>query len=119
MSHANDPDDLDAYNARQAENQRIEGMGLETRMVVPCPGCGAADWLVIRPLSILVAGENTMVAPTTCAACGRTFRNVIEHPSESQTTLHIELLDGADLPRYLVDALSPIHDRRPKPEVQP
>lgn len=92
-----DPQTLAEYNARYGLAQRIEGYGIETTTVFPCPFCCAPDWL----RAPIVETREAMTGGATCGNCGRTARALY---SEEGGMLKVELVQvgpGDDGPDFL------------------
>jgi hypothetical protein len=103
MAANDDPASVEAFTARAAQNTRVEGYGLETRMISACPFCGAPDFMTWYVLGNLLAGgtsmEETMQTPTTCAACGRSGRWQIARSDNSVRTSLVQT-GGPDVPPW-------------------
>jgi hypothetical protein len=92
--YINEPDSLDEYNIRYAENMRIEGYGVDgVRTHVPCPFCAEPDWLVHGILDV----EERYAKGAVCERCHRGVRALIRKEAGT-TTLHFVQTEGPDAP---------------------
>jgi len=100
-----DPATLAEYEAKYAKNQRITGYGANVVTQFPCPACAAPDWLAF-PITAALNGYADVQKPSTCAACGRTFRMAITVEGDGpfaggSTQAAIVQTGGSDIPGYL------------------
>jgi hypothetical protein len=95
---AKQPNSLEEYNARHAQNYNVEGFGIDGITVSsPCPFCAGADWCKFNLLDM----EEEASKPHTCSDCGRTAKLVFNRPDPSTTTMEIVQTDGEDPPEWL------------------
>ena len=59
-----DPATLAEFNDRCLANQRVEGFGMATTSVMPCPCCGAADWLYWNIAESAMTGYDSVTGPS-------------------------------------------------------
>lgn len=107
-----DPATLDEYNQRCLDNQRVEGFGMATTSVLPCPCCGAADWLYWNIAESAMTDYANVSGPHVCGACGRTSKMVIDQTPTSVTG-YFALVAGSDLPAFM-DEVKIVRDERSK-----
>lgn len=93
------PTSLDEYNLRYKANTRIEGTGADTRTVLPCPFCAAADWLVY-PVTAAMDNYQKIQEPRKCGHCGRTARLIIKQ-NEGSVEQELVQTDGPEPPDWL------------------
>ena len=96
---AGDPTTLDEYNERYQANTRITGFGVDVATIFPCPGCTAPDWLRF-PVTAALNDYADVQEPTTCSACGRTFRFAVE-VGDGNVRGGIVQTAGDPIPSYL------------------
>jgi hypothetical protein len=86
------------YEARYAANTKLSGRGLDTTMHVPCPFCGAADFIVHR----IVDTREALSAGAVCAECKRGARAEF-HVRDGGATTTVGLMQtcGDDPPAFL------------------
>lgn len=93
-----------AFEARFHENERIEGYGSDTTMIVPCPFCAAPDFMRWKILQM----EETLSAGATCAECGRSCKGIFEHRRDS---VHFEMVQtGGSEPAEWIPRMRRIND---------
>lgn len=83
---------------RQTRNSRIEGVGLDTTTVLPCPFCGAADWMrfgIAAGLTEYAEQQKEHV----CKECKRGGRLVMTQDGGTLTT-ELRQTSGNDLPAW-------------------
>lgn len=90
------PNSREEYDARFAANNRIEGYGLDTSPVYPCPFCAASDWARHRLLEM----EAVMARPHTCGECGRSAKMVFVRESQG-VSFEVVQTGGPDQPEWL------------------
>lgn len=91
-----DPATFEEYEERTSQNTEIVGHGLATATHVACPFCGAAGYAVWPVMS----AQEAMSKDTTCTACGRSGRAVVER-TESGIEVEFVQTAGEDPPAYL------------------
>lgn len=92
-----EPQNMEEYRERFAKNEAIEGEGLETRTRMPCPFCGAPDFMVHR----VIDSEIHFAKGATCKECGRSAKMVIES-TEKGTIFELVQTGGDDPPEWLI-----------------
>lgn len=68
-----EPKDMIEFNARYFENYKVSGMGLETKVHLPCLFCAASNFiehLILEAMPKLAAGA-------VCSKCGRGARAIL------------------------------------------
>lgn len=65
---------MQEYSALFLANQRIEGVGFEVTMHVPCPFCAAPDFLA----SGIATAQSDWARGGTCPACGRSAKTLFQ-----------------------------------------
>lgn len=65
----------DEYLERVNKNQEITGFGMEVTMHMPCPFCGAPDFMVYLVLETEIAAKRGAV----CKECKRGARALFDH----------------------------------------
>lgn len=87
----------DEYEKRFAENQVIEGYGLETTVHLPCPFCAAPDFIIHK----VVEAEEAYLKGGVCTECGRGAK--IEFSVNTPSNKQFEFVQtcGDDPPDYL------------------
>jgi hypothetical protein len=72
----NAPTTMAEYTKRFMENERVEGDGPSTTVVMSCPFCAAPDFMRLR----ILEGEAAMAmaAGATCQQCGRSARTLFD-----------------------------------------
>jgi hypothetical protein len=68
------PDNLADYLERFRRNEGVEGTGLETSTVLPCPFCAAPRWAVFRVLQV----QEELSRERGCKECGRTAKALFQ-----------------------------------------
>lgn len=68
------PTSKEEYFKRFYENQRVEGFGLDTSMVYPCPFCAAPDWAKNK----IIEMEEVMARAHHCGECGRSAKMIFD-----------------------------------------
>jgi hypothetical protein len=91
-----DPATLDEYNIKSNANHRMTGYGVETAQVLPCPFCGAADFLTARILQF----NTDMAKGAVCTACGRGARMITTRDA-SGVYMEMVQTQGDNPPPYL------------------
>jgi hypothetical protein len=85
---------------RQAWNTETSGMFLDTTMHLPCPGCGAKDFMRIR----IADGDAQYERGGVCRECERGFRMPIQRAPNS-IGFSIVQTSGPDLPPWFKMAI--------------
>src|SRR5690349_12283504 len=99
------PNSWDELCVRQARNARIEGQFTGTTMHMPCPGCGAPDFMLVKPFTLGNDGLPDMGihkqynTGATCKECHRGFRMPVQS-CPHQTTFTVVHTSGPDLPSW-------------------
>ena len=89
------PTSIDEYNERYHRNMMMEGHGMETANVMPCPFCAAPRFAVVKVVDTLDA----MQTERTCSECGRSGKAFVEQ-NESTTRMEFVQTGGPDLPDW-------------------
>lgn len=90
------PTSIEEYNKRFAENQSVEGFGLETSSVLPCPFCAAPRWMVAKVIEV----ETTMQKEHHCGECGRAARAIV-HRSPQGVSFEFVQTAGPEQPDWM------------------
>lgn len=90
------PQTFEELQARTLQNQRMSGYGLETKMHITCPFCGAPDYAEIR----VVAVQEDASKNATCKECGRSTRTEF-YRSGPSIRFEIVQTGGDDPPEWL------------------
>lgn len=90
------PSNAAEYLERFNKNQRIEGFGLETTCITPCPFCAAPDFARWKVLEV----EDAMQKETTCRECGRSAKAIFTR-TPSSVAFEIVQTGGPDQPEWL------------------
>jgi hypothetical protein len=80
---------------RQALNALSSGFGFDTAMHLPCPGCGAKDFMVYR----IIESEQAMERGAVCKECERGFRMPVSRSGNSISFTFVQS-SGPDLPAW-------------------
>jgi hypothetical protein len=91
-----EPRNVAEYLARFHANQRIEGYGIQTTTITPCPFCGAPDWM---RWPILEAQE-AMQRGATCLECGRSAKAVFHVNEPGNKQFEFVQTGGPDQPEW-------------------
>lgn len=91
-----EPVDMIEYERLFQQRTSIEGMGLETSISMPCPFCAAPAFMRYRVLEV----ETAMQAGSTCKACGRSARAIMQR-SSSGVSFEVVQTGGPDQPQWL------------------
>lgn len=91
-----EPKNIIEYNARQFENMRIEGVGVEVTIHMPCPFCGAKNFLSYRVLDV----EEGLSRGATCQDCRRGLRAIFNR-TLNNTAFRFVQTEGADPPEWV------------------
>jgi hypothetical protein len=83
---------------RQAWHGQTSGYMLETAMHLPCPGCGAKDFMVVKIFDLAV-DDGIYERGGNCKECGRGFRMPITR-SPGETSFTVVQTAGPDLPAW-------------------
>ncbi len=97
------PTSMDELNARQKANMRIEGRFADTQTVMPCPFCGAPDFMVYA----VTAGLNEyadLAKPHECKECGRSARLLTTRDAHG-VMQEIVQCGGPDQPEWMIHKL--------------
>lgn len=89
------PMDWDSYHLRTLKHTKISGYGPNTAMHMPCPCCGAANWLVFKILNTEATTERGKV----CEECHRGFRAIYTRQHNSKTYEFVQFY-GPDVPAW-------------------
>ena len=89
------PNSKEEYLARFYLNQRIEGFGLETTMVYPCPFCAAPDWAKHKILEM----EEVMAREQHCGECGRSSKMIFKRDANG-VSFEVVQTGGPDQPDW-------------------
>jgi hypothetical protein len=100
-----EPGNMDEYTARFHQNQRIEGYGLDTTMVMPCPFCAAPDFMRWKILEV----ESAMHRGGTCKECGRSTKAIFQR-SPSGVQFEIVQTGGPDQPEWLAPKMRRVEE---------
>lgn len=90
------PDNLEQYLERFNKHQGIEGTGLDTTSVMPCPFCAAPRWAVVKVLEI----EGELAKERGCSECGRTAKALFQR-STGGVAFEMVQVGGPDQPEWL------------------
>ncbi|MGY3278087.1 hypothetical protein [Bradyrhizobium sp. S3.7.6] len=85
------------YNALFDANSRVEGFGMETTQVAPCPFCAAPDWARWK----IVDMDRTATKDRKCENCGRSAKVIIKRDANG-VKFEIVQTGGPDQPEWLV-----------------
>ena len=94
-----DPASMDELNKRVIANHRVEGYGDQTRSVLPCPFCGAADHLVF-PVTAALNDYADVTKPATCQECGRTCQMIVKRSAFGNLGWELVQTGGAEPPAW-------------------
>lgn len=83
---------------RQAWNAETTGRFMDTAMHLPCPGCGAKDFMVVKIFDLAV-DDDIYNNGGQCKECGRGFRMPITR-APGQTSFVVVQTSGPDLPAW-------------------
>lgn len=97
MSH---PVTYEEYEQRSMANTKVTGMYDTTAQVLPCPWCGAPDWLTIPIFKTAIEGYGTITGERTCSECGRSGKLLITEKGSSTISEFVQT-GGPDAPTYL------------------
>jgi hypothetical protein len=84
------------YLTRFAQNQRVEGFGLDTAVVYPCPFCAAPDWATHKILEM----EEVMAQEHRCGECGRAAKMIFKRDASGVQFEFVQTA-GDDAPEWL------------------
>lgn len=73
------PENMADLNALTTKNIRYEGVGLETKTVVPCPFCAHPDWIELPILD----PEGPMQRGSVCGQCHRGAKAIFQRTAQS------------------------------------
>lgn len=85
------------YLARFHQNQRIDGYGMDTSPVYPCPFCAAPDWATHR----LMEMEAVMSKPHKCSECGRSSKMIFQRDANG-LSFEVVQCGGDPPPNWLI-----------------
>lgn len=91
-----DAPNREEYEARMAANSMLDGAGIGTRVIVPCPFCGARGLAVWGLLSAI----DDMGHEETCQVCKRSSKVVLVDDPQGKMAEVIQT-GGPELPAYL------------------
>jgi hypothetical protein len=91
------PTNADEYLKRVKENQSLSGHGADTTLHMPCPFCGAAEFMTYA----IGAMEAVTGKGATCKECGRSARFLYEHHHD-RASFEIVQTGGPDQPQWLI-----------------
>ncbi len=92
----NTPTTMAEYTKRFMENERIEGAGPTTTIVMPCPFCAAPDFMRLPMLD----SETAMASGAMCRECGRSARTLFDKRG-GETRAELVQTGGLDQPEWL------------------
>ena len=81
---------------RQAWNTEITGSFLDTTIHLPCPACGAKDFMVYK----IMESEEVNNAGAVCKECERGFRIPVRRPDANTISVGLVQTVGPDLPDW-------------------
>lgn len=93
MTH---PTSMQEYTERFAKNGRMEGFGLSTKTIMPCPFCAAPDWMAIP----IMDPETAMKKGAECKECKRSARAIFSK-TLGGVSFAIVQSGGPDQPEWL------------------
>jgi hypothetical protein len=99
------PRNQQEYLERFARGQSLEGFGLETTCVVPCPFCAAPDFARWR----VIDAHDAMAKPATCKECGRSAKSIFTR-NAGGVSFEIVQCGGADQPDWLMPKMRRVPD---------
>lgn len=94
-----EPTSLDELNRRCAANSKIIGFGSATTTILPCPFCGAPEWMRF-PVTAGFTNYAEQVKPHECKECGRSARLDIRSVNGGLET-EIVQCGGPDQPEWM------------------
>lgn len=74
------PKDAEQFERRFAANSKVDGFGADIKTHIPCPFCAHPGFNVVPILST----EEALTSESTCAACGRSGKNVMTEDAEGK-----------------------------------
>jgi hypothetical protein len=95
-----DPRTKAEYERRYNANSRVEGFGLTTAQVVPCPFCGAPEWSRWVIAELALNDYKPMREERRCRECGRSARMEVRRDAGSLTSELVQT-GGPDPAEYL------------------
>lgn len=90
------PTSADEYRVRFHRNHRVEGYGMETTTVAPCPFCAAPDW---QKWPIVTVAE-AVGKEATCRECGRSAKALVKRDAHGVSFEFVQT-GGPDQPEWL------------------
>jgi hypothetical protein len=97
-----EPQNLQEYHQRCRENNTISGQGSDNvRCHVPCPFCGAPDFMIFGILEIGAVGAKG----ATCSECGRSAKILTHGTQPGSIRCEMVQTGGADQPEWLIPKL--------------
>lgn len=90
------PNNRAEYDTRFYANQGMEGFGLDTSLVFPCPFCAAPRWAVTK----IIEMEETMSKPHHCGECGRSAKMIFSRTAGG-VSFEVVQTGGPDQPDWL------------------
>lgn len=86
------------YLARTKANTKYSGVGLATMMHVPCPFCGAAEFVVC---AVIGGAERAFEKGATCRECNRGCRAIFTRSAPGSLGFEFVQTGGDEPPDWL------------------
>jgi hypothetical protein len=93
-----DPTSMDDHTCRSAMNMRVEGSGIETRVILPCPFCAAGNFMVV-PVTDSVGA---LTRGAMCNSRGRSAKAIYHADEPGNEQFEIVQTGGPRQPDWLV-----------------
>lgn len=91
------PESLTDYLKRFAQNEGAESTGVETKSLMPCPFCAAANWAVFRVLEV----KQELAKERGCSECGRTAKALFQESGAGGIAFEMVQVGGPEQPDWL------------------
>lgn len=91
-----EPTSKTEFEKRFHANMRMSGEGADTTVHMPCPFCGAPDWVVYRLLEMPGRAERS----SECGECGRSAAILTSYPSDGSMRGAFVQTGGPDAPAW-------------------